>query len=275
MRLAASREPWWYGREWTGSPLLAYASAHRVRTHTAIPEHRSPAHKLAIVVHGSCDLVVGGRVLHLAGGDGALIPAQVPIRGGPGPNIGLFLWLGLSPKRDGDGGTALLDPAERIRIARRLTAAHLQVLQVPAELIAAAGAVFTAVHGRSPVLLRHGLTLCLFARLEAALDASAGSPDADRLAPAEALLARHLDGSLRIADLAQACGLGLTAFTAFTACCRRQTGLTPLAWVNRRRLQAAHAALAAGCDAAAVASRFGYPDARHLRRALRGLGFLG
>jgi AraC-like DNA-binding protein len=263
MRLAASREPWWYGTERTGSALLAYASAHQVRRHTTIPTHRSPALKLALVAHGSCDLLVDGVPLHLAGGCFALIPAGVPITGGAGPKIGL------APESDGIAGPALLVPAERARLSRRLAAGRLQVRHAPEDLVVAASDLFAAVHERSPLLLRHGLTLCLLARLEAALDSATSPADAERLRPAEALLDRRLDGSLRIADLARACGLGLTAFTT---CCRRQTGLTPLAWVTRRRLQAARAALAGGQDAALVARRFGYPDQRHLRRALRGLG---
>jgi AraC-like DNA-binding protein len=269
MRLAASREPWWYGPERTGSPLLAYASAHQVRRHTTIPAHRSPALKLALVAHGSCDLVVGGVPLQLAGGRFALIPAGVPITGGAGPNVGLFLWIGLAPEHDGLAGPALLAPAERARLSRRLAAGRFQVRHAPENLVVTASDLFAAVHTRSPLLLRHGLTLCLLARLEAALDSATTPTDVERLRPAEALLDHRLDGSVRIADLARACGLGLTAFTT---CCRRQTGLTPLAWVTRRRLQAARSALAGGQDAALVARHFGYPDQRHLRRALRGLG---
>jgi AraC-like DNA-binding protein len=269
MRLAATREPWWYGRERTGSPLLAYVSAHRVGRHTAIPPHRTPAHKLAIVVHGSCDLDVDGRPIHLAGGTCVLIPTGAVLAGGPGPNAGLFLWIGLAPERDGQGGPALLGDEDRVRLSTRFAQVHGQVRPAGPDLVSAASAVFSAVHGRSPLILRHGLTLCLLARLDAALGVDPPVAADDSLRRAEALLAARPDGSLRVADLAAACGLGATAFTAR---CRALTGLTPLAWINRHRVTAATAALSAGDAADAVVRRFGYPDLRHLRRAQRALG---
>ncbi len=102
---------------------------------------------------------------------------------------------------------------------------------------------------RSPLLLAQGVPLAndLTARLRAAL-------------------AQDPAAALSLADLAQHAGLSPRAFTA---ACREQLGLTPLAARRQTRCTAATTLLAQGLPVAEAALRLGFANPFHFSRVFR------
>lgn len=237
--------------------------------HTAIPLHRSPAHKLVVVAAGSVSMRVGGRAVDLDGATWTVLPPGVPLEGGDGVSQGLFFWIGLSPERDGGTGLGLLAPDLREAFSQQLSANHGIIRGLGAALRDACVAAFSLVHsGCRDVPLLHGATLTLVGRLREAwaLGEDPRVRARSRIAPAVAMAANHPDGAVSLSELAAACRLGHSAFSAmFTTA----MGLSPRAWLNRERVRAAARALAKGGTPASVAREYGFPSARHLSRALR------
>lgn len=100
---------------------------------------------------------------------------------------------------------------------------------------------------------------------------AASAPRRGGLAPAtlrrlRARIEEELDQPLRLADLAATAGLSEFHFQrAF----RASTGLSPRAWVERRRMVRAEALIAEGQPLAEVAAACGFAHHAHLTRAFR------
>jgi AraC-like DNA-binding protein len=121
----------------------------------------------------------------------------------------------------------------------------------------------------SPLFLSH-LTLALGAHLMHAYGTSAALPVRGGLAPwqerrAKEILRAHLDGSVRIADIAAECRLSPGHFaTSF----KRSTGTSPTAWLARQRIDHARALLRHGdLSLSEVAAATGFTDQSHFTRA--------
>ena len=113
----------------------------------------------------------------------------------------------------------------------------------------------------------HGLLLALlsrFGRNVPCLRAGGAEPGPVRRA------LDYLDASfaepVSLSDLAAAAGI---ARTRLIRAMRRETGMTPHAWLTDRRVRAARSLLAQGSSPASVAQECGFYDQSHLTRAFR------
>ncbi len=96
----------------------------------------------------------------------------------------------------------------------------------------------------------------------AALDDRLDGPDP--IAPALRLVEDHLDGPLPVGALARACGLSEDSLGRVM---RRRLGMTPAAWIRRRRTaRAAELLSATGEPVEAIAARCGFANRHHFTR---------
>ncbi len=86
------------------------------------------------------------------------------------------------------------------------------------------------------------------------------------VARAIAFLDGHYEDDVDLATLAAVAGIPRTRLIRAM---RRETGLTPHAWLTDRRVRAARAFLTAGLAPAEVAARCGFCDQSHLNRAFK------
>jgi len=121
----------------------------------------------------------------------------------------------------------------------------------------------------SPLFVSH-MTLALGAHLLHAYGTGATPPVRGGLAPwqerrAKEILRAHLDGNVRIADIAAECRLSPGHFaTSF----KRSTGVSPTAWLARQRIDHARALLRRGdLTLSEIAAATGFTDQPHFTRA--------
>lgn len=121
----------------------------------------------------------------------------------------------------------------------------------------------------SPLYVSH-LVHALGAHLLHAYGSSAAAPVRGGLAPwqerrAKEILRAHLDGNVRIAEIAAECRLSAGHFaTSF----KRSTGVSPTAWLARQRIDHARALLRRGdLSLSEVAAATGFTDQSHFTRA--------
>jgi AraC family transcriptional regulator len=114
------------------------------------------------------------------------------------------------------------------------------------------------------------MTLALGAHLLHAYGTGATPPVRGGLAPwqerrAKEILRAHLDGNVRIADIAAECRLSPGHFaTSF----KRSTGVSPTAWLARQRIDHARALLRRGdLTLSEIAAATGFTDQPHFTRA--------
>ena len=95
---------------------------------------------------------------------------------------------------------------------------------------------------------------------------SSGRLDAIQERIAKDMLEADLRGEVTMAELARACGLGLTAFRRGFAAV---TGMLPHQWLLQRRIERANELLRhTSLSLDVVAKQCGFADVRHLRRAI-------
>lgn len=139
----------------------------------------------------------------------------------------------------------------------------------PAHLRQLAEAALDSWHGAGPqrVPALRGLALAFIAALPPRVATGRPHPQAGRIAALLDWLAFHPGLFPQRSELEARAGLGRTAFGAAF---RAATGLSPAAWLQRRRLAAAHRLLTTTRTAvAAVAAQVGFADPFHFSRCFR------
>ncbi|MQT11534.1 AraC family transcriptional regulator [Segnochrobactrum spirostomi] len=163
--------------------------------------------------------------------------------------------LGERPVRGGISfrGPCVRDPelVARFGAAHRAAEAAASALETDEAL----HAVFSAALARHAVLPAAGTSPSLAAPREPG-----------PVARAIAFLDGHYEDDVDLATLAGIAGIPRTRLIRAM---RRETGLTPHAWLTDRRVRAARAFLTAGFAPAEVAARCGFYDQSHLNRAFK------
>lgn len=238
-----------------------------LRATTLEPEHVAHAHdhhQLILATRGATELSIEGRGERITGARGCLIPCACHHEyRGDGRNRTFVLDIPaatLPGLRDGERIERLFDRPRFFGVPPRLNRlADSLMLQLEA---------CPALHSEIAALLLRALYLHL------ATDAPAGGasltePDEGRLdlARLDAWIDRHLADEIRVERLAALCALSVGHFHARF---RERTGMTPQAYVQRRRLEHArtlvhHSDLSLGHIAALV----GFRDQGSFSRAYR------
>lgn len=125
-------------------------------------------------------------------------------------------------------------------------------------------------HGTATAFFEHGIALVLN-RLTALQDAPAARPTVRPLSQPRydrliALVEERLGDDLSVSVLAASVGMDTSGFTRAL---RARTGLTPFAWLTRRRMDEAARLLAGGVSVTRVASIVGYANAGKFAAAFR------
>lgn len=238
-----------------------------LRATTLAHEHVAHAHdhhQLILATSGATELSIEGRGERITGSRGCLIPStrRHEYRG-DGRNRTFVLDIpaeSLPTLRDGDKVERLFDRPRFFGVPARLNRLADSLMQQLA--------LCPELHSEIAALLLRALYLHLEAQplgegatREADLD---GRLDLARL---DAWIDRHLADEIRVERLAALCALSAGHFHARF---RERTGLTPLAYVQRRRLEHArtlvhHSDLSLGH----IASLVGFRDQGSFSRAYR------
>ncbi|MDR5866110.1 AraC family transcriptional regulator [Halomonas koreensis] len=226
--------------------------------------HVHDHHQLILATSGATELSIEGSGERITGSRGCLIPsARYHEYRGDGRNRTFVLDIPaetLPTLRDGDAIERLFDRPRFFGVPSRLNRladSLMQQLTLCPEL-----------HSEIAALLLRALYLHLESQplAEEATQAAAPSARLD-LARLDAWIDRHLADEIRVERLAALCALSAGHFHARF---RELTGLTPLAYVQRRRLEHArtlvnHSDLSLGH----IASLVGFRDQGSFSRAYR------
>ncbi|KAA0013758.1 helix-turn-helix transcriptional regulator [Billgrantia pellis] len=242
--------------------LLELRASNLGREHVA---HAHSHHQLILATCGSTELEIEGVGDRVTGGRGCLIPcASHHEYEGDGRNRTLVLDLSLASLSQWHDGDAMQRLFERPRF-----------FDVPTRLNRLAGTLmlqleqFPALHSEIAALLLRALYLHLEDRGSAAIASLPlarlnGRIDLERL---NAWIDRHLGDEIHVEQLAALCALSPGHFHALF---RDLTSVTPLSYVQRRRLEHArslirHSRLSLGH----IASLVGFRDPGSFSRAYR------
>ncbi|MFG6177713.1 helix-turn-helix domain-containing protein [Halomonas sp. THAF12] len=242
--------------------LLDLRATTLEREHVA---HAHDHHQLILATRGATELSIEGLGERITGARGCLIPCSRHHEyHGDGRNRTFVLDIPaatLPGLRDGDRIERLFDRPRFFGVPPRLNRlADSLMLQLEA---------CPELHSEIAALLLRALYLHLAAEPLAEDAGSVLTPDDGRLdlARLDAWIDRHLADEIRVERLASLCALSVGHFHARF---RMRTGMTPLAYVQRRRLEHArtlvhHSDLSLGHIAALV----GFRDQGSFSRAYR------
>lgn len=243
--------------------LLDLRAATLDRQHVA---HAHDHHQLILATRGATELAIEGQGERITASRGCLIP-----RGRHHDYRG-----------DGRNRTFVLDipvaslPALRDGEAIERLFARPRFFSVPSRLSRLAASLMQqlefcpALHSEIAALLLRALYLHL-ADAPLATDVTGGTAPAfsERLdlARIDAWIDRHLADEIRVEQLAALCALSVGHFHA---CFRALTGITPLAHVQRRRLEHARTLVThSGLSLGHIAALVGFRDQGSFSRAYR------
>ncbi|MGQ4877197.1 helix-turn-helix domain-containing protein [Billgrantia sp. LNSP4103-1] len=243
--------------------LLDLRTSNLGQEHVA---HAHSHHQLILATCGTTELTIEGIGDRVTGGRGCLIPcAHHHEYQGDGRNRTLVLDVSLAALgdlHDGDGLQRLFDRPRFFPVSSRLN--HLAVtLMSQLEQ-------FPALHSEIAALLLRALYLQLEDELPGPPSAfSHGRRASERidLERLDAWIDRHLADEIRVDQLAARCALSPGHFHALF---RDLTGVTPLAHVQRRRLEHARALVRhSGLSLGHIATLVGFRDQGSFSRAYR------
>lgn len=243
--------------------LLDLRAATLGQEHVA---HAHDHHQLILATRGATELSIEGRGDRITGNRGCLIPCgRHHDYRGDGRNRTFVLDIpaaSLPALRDGEAIGRLFERPRFFAVPprlNRLAASLMQQLEC-----------CPALHSEIAALLLRALYLHLEAEPLAADAARAAPPGFSErldLARLDAWIDRHLADEIRVEQLAALCALSAGHFHA---CFRELTGVTPLAYVQRRRLDHARALVThSGLSLGHVASLVGFRDQGSFSRAYR------
>ncbi len=244
---------------------------HNLRALRGLDPHRHDAIEICFLDTGQQTYRVGGRAYVLHPGDlYVTLPDEEHDSGGQPQERGLLRWLHVRPPPPGRGFLGLTPAQSRpladglLRLgARRCFPGTPRVRQafLTAEQRLAAAA---APLGRQA--LGNALIEVMLAVLEAAaLPPPTGRPAS--LNPALHLIEDNLNRQLRVPELARAAGLSTSAFKARF---RREIGLPPADYVNRRRIALAqHQLRDSRRSVTAIALALGFTSSQYFATQFR------
>ncbi|APE29587.1 AraC family transcriptional regulator [Halomonas aestuarii] len=240
-----------------------------LRTATLGQEHVAHAHghhQLILATRGATELSIEGQGGRITGSRGCLIPCgRHHDYRGDGHNRTFVLDIpadSLPALRDGDEIERLFDRPRFFGVPTRLNRLAESLMQ---QLEAC-----PALHSEIAALLLRALYLHLESGpLSADVEglASPGFSERLDLARLDAWIDRHLADEVRVEQLAALCAMSAGHFHA---CFRELTGMTPLTYVQRRRLDHAHTlVIHSGLSLGHIASLVGFRDQGSFSRAYR------
>ena len=224
--------------------LPLFGVYHNLRALRGLDPHRHDAIEICFLDTGQQTYRVDGRAYVLHPGDlYVTLPDEEHDSGGQPQERGVLRWLHIRPPQPGRGFLGLSPEHSRpladglLRLGERRcfpgTPRVRQAFLTAEQRLAAAAAPL----GR--LALGNALVEVMLAVLEAAaLPPPAGGPAS--LNPALRLLEDNLSRPVRVPELARAAGLSTSAFKARF---RREIGLPPADYVNRRRIALAQKVL--------------------------------
>jgi AraC-like DNA-binding protein len=234
------------------------------RTHVYAP-HSHDTFAIGVIEAGCEVYAVRGAVHHAGPGDVVFVnPGEVhdgaPFAAGytyrmSYPEIELLRAIAADLSERPLSGTPYF-PASRAHdpgLAARFAAAH-RALEGRAGALEADERLHAAY---AAILARHAAV---------APAATEAVREAGPVTRALAFLDAHFDEDVDLARLAEVAGIPRTRLIRAV---KRQTGLTPHAWLTDRRVRTARRLLAAGESPAAVAAACGFFDQSHLNRAFK------
>lgn len=243
--------------------LLDLRAATLSQEHVA---HAHDHHQLILATRGATELCIEGQGDRITGSRGCLIPCgRHHDYRGDGRNRTFVLDIpaaSLPALRDGEAIGRLFDRPRFFAVPPRLNRLAVSLMQ---QLDCC-----PALHSEIAALLLRALYLHLES---ASLPADAGlvtSPTFSErldLARLDAWIDHHLADEIRVDQLAALCALSAGHFHA---CFRELTGMTPLAYVQRRRLDHARTLVThSGLSLGHIASLVGFRDQGSFSRAYR------
>lgn len=273
MQIPATEGPIWYGSEHTVCPIVRHVAVHRVLRHNTIPEHSFHCFEVAVVDAGEVALISEDMDVRIKGGHLIVIPPGRSFKSGPGPNRGIFWWIGLgiTGGKIGRGALAdeLLGAGERQSFEKLLAERAMQVIPTDKAVMDAIATCFRLIHTKADVIRRCGAALFMAGEIRRVLIEAASMPPSDvtAVAPAMAMIEARLNRPPKLEELAASCGMGRTAFCeAF----RRVTGSTPADLLLQRRLERAALLLAEpGASVSRVARDLGFSSPQYFATAFR------
>ncbi|MDZ7853175.1 MAG: AraC family transcriptional regulator [Halomonas sp.] len=228
--------------------------------------HAHDHHQLILATRGTTELSIEGRGDRITGTRGCLIPSghHHDYRG-DGRNRTFVLDIpasSLAALRDGEAIGRLFERPRFFAVPprlNRLAASLMQQLEC-----------CPALHSEIAALLLRALYLHLESEpLPRDIGVAAGPGFSERLdlARLDAWVDHHLADEIRVEQLAALCALSAGHFHA---CFRELTGVTPLAYVQRRRLDHARTLVVhSGLSLGHIASLVGFSDQGSFSRAYR------
>lgn len=268
MRLRATDKPAWFGRQHTRSSLLRFIALHRVVRRNAIPAHRLPCWELAVVDTGELALVIDGSPLKVPAGHAGIIPPRALIESGQGVNAGTMWWIGLDPKAA--LGEWPSQQEQLLELARLLEQHALGSFPCGSEVLLSARACFDLCAGEQRnTLLLQGAVATLAGHLVQAMQAPVPTLSTENMLIRAAfeMIDQSPGRRITVGELARACRLSRTTFSETF---RRVVGLSPHAYMSRKRISAACDLLRASDQAIADISRqLGFSSSQYFASAFK------
>lgn len=236
--------------------------------------HAHAATEILGCLHGSLEYEFAGRQpVVLQSGSFLVIPAQLSHRiiGGrttPSRRFSVFLRPSLPKHSD----FTIFTPAEYRDLLAKILAKRLTQTEIPAsrsrEMTALADGIIAYGSSRSPVPFALRATLLSALNFFASAFRTPRSRNEEELiGEACSWLRTHASGEVSLDNLVAYIGYGRSRFFQLF---KRQTGVTPLEWLNRTRIDQATRLLAEGHrPIAAVAQSVGLPNLTYFARLFR------